>query len=290
MSLDTVSLNSLRAFAAAARHLSFTGAGKELFVTQAAVAHQVKALEAQLGARLFRRTGRGLVLTDEGQRLAPVLAASFAQIEQTLAALSDTRPSQILTIGVVGTFAVGFLLARLADFRLRHPTIDLRIMTNNNKVDLWTESLDMAVRFGDGAWHGVSAMPLMPAPFTPLCAPSLGNQLTTPADLARVPLLRSYRAGDWPAWFKAANALPLAATGPVFDASTLMVQAAEQGEGVALAPVSMFQRSLDKGVLVAPFDTMVDRGSYWLTRLNSKEVTPAMEAFGVWLQRVCASG
>jgi LysR family transcriptional regulator, regulator of gene expression of beta-lactamase len=290
MSLDSVSLNSLRAFATAARHLSFTGAGKELFVTQAAVAHQVKALEAQLGVQLFRRTGRGLVLTDEGNRLAPVLGASFSRIEQTLAALSGTKPREILTVGVVGTFAIGFLFERLAGFRALHPHIELRIATNNNKVDLWTEALDLAIRFGDGSWHGVAASPLIEAPLAPLCAPAMAARLSVPGDLALVPLLRSYRTGDWPAWFTSAGVEPVAASGPVFDASTLMVQAAELGEGVALAPASMFQRAINQGHLVQPFETTVSRGSYWLTRLNSKEVSPTMAAFQSWLESVCATG
>jgi LysR family transcriptional regulator, regulator of gene expression of beta-lactamase len=290
MSLDTVSLNSLRAFATAARHLSFTGAGKELFVTQAAVAHQVKALEAQLGVQLFRRTGRGLVLTDEGNRLAPVLAAAFGRIEQTLAALSGGRPKEILTVGVVGTFAIGFLFERLGAFRAAHPHIELRIATNNNKVDLWTEALDLAIRFGDGAWHGVASSPMIDAPLATLCSPAVAALLTGPGDLASVPLLRSYRTGDWPAWFAAAGMETLPASGPMFDASTVMVQAAELGEGVALAPAIMFQRALDRGDLVQPFETVVARGSYWLTRLNSKEVTPAMAAFQSWIEGVCANG
>jgi LysR family transcriptional regulator, regulator of gene expression of beta-lactamase len=287
MSLDSVSLNSLRAFATAARHLSFTGAGRELFVTQAAVAHQVKALEAQLGVRLFRRTGRGLVLTDEGNRLAPVIGSAFGQIEQVLAALAGDRPKEILTVGVVGTFAIGFLFERLDDFKARHPQIELRITTNNNKVDLWTENLDLALRFGDGAWHGVAASPVMEAPLTPLCSPAVAAGLREPADLVTVPLLRSYRTGDWPAWFKAAGVAPIAATGPVFDASTLMVQAATLGQGVALAPACMFQRLIDSGQLIAAFETEVARGSYWLTRLHSREETPAMRAFHEWLSACC---
>jgi LysR family transcriptional regulator, regulator of gene expression of beta-lactamase len=290
MSLDTVSLNSLRAFATAARHLSFTGAGRELFVTQAAVAHQVKALEAQLGVKLFRRTGRGLVLTDEGVRLAPVLDASFARIEQSLAALAGGLPREVLTVGVVGTFAIGFLFERLSAFRALHPRIDLRIATNNNKVDLWTENLDFAIRYGDGAWHGVAAAPLMDAPLAPLCSPAMAAGLETPADLAKVALLRSYRVGDWPAWFAATGHPAVVATGPVFDASTLMVQAAELGQGVALAPVCMFERAIAGGQLVQPFETAVSRGGYWLTRLNSKEPTPAMEAFQAWLSEASRIG
>src|SRR5262245_40049290 len=153
-SLRTYSLNTLRAFEASVRHLSFTRAADELCVTQAAVSHQVKALEDQLGVQLFRRTTRGLVLTDEGAALAPIVADAFARLGRGLDAVAMDGPHEVLTVGVVGTFAVGFLMRRLAAFRTRYPHVDVRLQTNNNKVDLWSETLDFAIRFGDGAWHG----------------------------------------------------------------------------------------------------------------------------------------
>lgn len=285
--LTEFSLNRLRAFEAAVRHLSFTKAADELCVTQAAVSHQVKALEEQLGARLFRRTTRGLVLTDEGAGLAPVVADAFERLARGLSAFSEDGPREVLTIGVVGTFALGVLMPRLGEFRRRFPHVDVRLQTNNNKVDLWSESLDYAIRFGDGAWHGVDAALLAPAPISPLCAPALAENLRGPADLARQVLLRSYRVRDWPAWLEAAGAPQVIARGAVFDASTLMVQAAMSGEGVALAPPSMFHRELSAGALVQPFAVEVDVGAYWLTRLMSKEVTPAMQSFRAWLIGVC---
>jgi LysR family transcriptional regulator, regulator of gene expression of beta-lactamase len=283
MDLNSISLNTLRAFAAAARHLSFTAAGKTMFVTQAAVSHQVKALEDQLGVALFRRTTRGLVLTDEGHALAPVVEDSLGRIEKMLGALAKGAPTQVLHISVVGTFALGFLIARLPAFRALHPAIDLRLMTNNNKVDMWGESLDYAIRFGDGAWRAVESTLLMRAPIAPLCAPSLAKALTQPADLASQRLLRSYRAQDWPDWFNATNCPNLTATGPIFDSSTAMVQAAILGEGVALAPVAMFARELERGDVVQPFPVCVDVGAYWLTKLISKDTSPAMAAFKAWL-------
>jgi LysR family transcriptional regulator of beta-lactamase len=289
MALSELSLNPLRAFEAAARHLSFTRAAEELCVTQAAVSHQVKALEAHLGAALFRRTSRGLVLTDEGAALAPTVEDAFGRIERVMGALAGGAPREVLTVGVVGTFAIGFLIERLADFRAQHPFVDLRLLTNNNKVDLWTESLDFAIRFGAGAWHGTQADLLMRAPIAPLCSPTTAAGLRHPGDLEKCVLLRSYRAQDWPAWFAAAGQPQVSARGPIFDASPLMIQAAILGEGVALAPPSMFQRDLNLGTLVQPFPLEVDVGAYWLTRLISRPLTRAMDAFQTWLTAATAA-
>ena len=286
--LGQISLNTLRAFEAAARHLSFTRAAEELCVTQAAVSHQVKALEEHLRAALFRRTTRGLVLTDEGAALAPTVGDAFARIGRALDALVQGGVHEVITVGVVGTFATGFLFARLAEFRARYPFIDLRLLTNNNRVDLWTESLDLAIRFGAGAWHGVQADRLMDAPMTPLCSPEMASQLQQPADLHRFSLLRSYRLQDWPTWLVAAGVPDIVARGTMFDSSSLMVEAALRGHGVALAPACMFRRELESGALVRPFACEVDVGGYWLARLISKPPTPGMLAFGAWLAASCA--
>jgi LysR family transcriptional regulator of beta-lactamase len=286
MALSSLSLNTLRAFDAAARHLNFTRAADELCVTQAAVSHQVKALENHIGRALFRRTARGLVLTDEGVALAPTVADSFARIERQLDACKAGGPMEVLTVGVVGTFAVGFLLERLARFRAEYPRIELRLLTHNNKVDLSAESLDYAIQFGDGAWRSVQADHLMAAPLSPLCAPGVLDQLRRPEDLRTQRLLRSYRSQDWQAWLQAAGVKGVTPRGPLFDASAIMVQAAMFGEGVALAPPCMFVRELQQGRLAQPFELAVDVGGYWLTRLMSKEPTPAMLAFRTWLLAV----
>ena len=175
-------LNALRAFEAAARHLSFTRAGLELFVSQGAISHQVKGLEQRLGVSLFRRLPRGLALTDEGQALIPVVQDAFDRLGNTLDRFSGGRYREVLTLGVVGTFATGWLLDRLPDFVRSHPDIDLRLLTNNNRVDQAGDGLDLAIRFGDGAWHGMEAYPLLAAPLTPLCAPSVAARLTGPSD------------------------------------------------------------------------------------------------------------
>ncbi|WP_210711485.1 MULTISPECIES: LysR substrate-binding domain-containing protein [Pseudomonas] len=283
-------LNALRAFEASARHLSFTRAAIELCVTQAAVSHQVKSLEGQLNVTLFKRLPRGLMLTSEGETLLPVLRECFDRIAQTLGRFEGGHYREVLTVGAVGTFAVGWLLPRLGDFQARHPYVDLRLSTNNNRVDVAAEGLDYAIRFGTGAWHGIEALALLQAPLSVLCVPELARQLHSPADLLGQTLLRSYRTDEWPQWFQAAGlgANSLLPQSVVFDSSLGMLEAALQGLGVALAPPLMFQRQLASGAVVQPFDIGIVTGSYWLTRLQSRAETPAMGAFKTWLLEAVA--
>lgn len=283
-------LNALRAFEAAARHLNFTRAGLELCVSQGAVSHQVALLERRLGVPLFRRLPRGLALTDEGLALVPVLGDAFDRIGETLDRYEGGRMREVLTVGVVGTFLTGWLLPRLDGFRRAHPEIDLRLMSNNNRVDLAGEGLDYAIRFGDGAWHATHSVPLVAAPLVPLCAPAIAARLTAPADLAREMLLRSYRADEWPRWFEAAGASCPRLAGPVFDSSALMIAAALAGHGVALAPPAMFTADLAAERLVQPFAAEVDLGRYWLTRLHSRRESVAMTAFAQWLWDEAGAG
>lgn len=283
-------LNALRAFEAAARHLNFTRAAIELCVSQGAVSHQVAQLERRLGTPLFRRLPRGLALTDEGQALIPVVADAFDRMGAMLDRFTGGRMREVLTVGTVGTFASGWLLARIGDFTRACPHIDLRLMTNNNRVDLAGEGLDFAIRFGDGAWHGTQADPLMEAPLTPLCDAETAARIAgDPARLAAELLLRSYRADEWPRWFAAAGHACPPLHGPVFDSSVLMARAAAAGQGVALAPASMFVPELRSGALVRPFGLAIATGRYWLTRLMSREETPAMRQFREWLSSQCGA-
>ncbi len=276
-------LNALRAFEAAARHLNFTRAALELRVSQGAISHQVAALEARLGMPLFRRLPRGLALTDEGHALVPVVAGAFDAIGATLDRYAGGRLREVLSVGVVGTFAGGWLLPRLTEFGRAHPHVDLRLMTNNNRVDLAGEGLDLAIRFGDGAWHGVHAEPIFDAPLSPLCTPTIADRLKLPEALACETLFRSYRPDEWPSWFAAAGVPPPPIRGPVFDTSILMVAAAKAGLGVALAPPAMFAADVTAGRLVQPFAIQITTGRYWLTRLMSRQDTPAMRVFREWL-------
>ena len=276
-------LNAMRAFEASARHLSFTRAALEMHVTQAAVSAQVKNLEARLGTPLFRRLPRGLALTDEGQALLPLLTDSFERMHAVLEQFEGGLHRQVVTVAVVGTFAVGWLLPRLGAFQRVHPAIDLRLMTNNNRVDLAAEGLDWAIRFGDGAWHGTEARLLIAPPLSPLCSPATARRLRAPADLARETLLRSYRPDEWTRWFAAARVAPPLVRGAIFDSSITMADAAAQGVGVALLPAALFGEALRSERLVQPFDLGVTLGGYWLTRLKSRPESDAMRTFAGWL-------
>ncbi|MGU3627169.1 LysR family transcriptional regulator [Comamonas sp. C24C] len=276
-------LNALRMFDAAARHLSLTRAAQELHVTQAAVSQHIRNLEERLGKPLFRRLPRGLALTDEGQALWPVVAQSFERIEQSLQQVAEPRPREILSVGVVGTFAIGWLIPRLSQFQQLHPYIDLRLLTNNNRVDLAGEGLDAAVRFGDGAWHGTHAQMLLRAPLSPMCTPMLAQQLREPADLARQTLLRSYRTQEWEGWFAGLDQTAPLARGAMFDSSLTLAEAAAQGAGIALLPARMFEHMLQQGRLVRPFAHEVDTGAYWLTYLKSRQASSALQTFRHWL-------
>ena len=277
-------LNALRAFEASARHLSFTRAAIELCVTQAAVSHQVKNLEVQLGVPLFRRLPRGLMVTEEGEALLPVVRDSFDRIGETLDRFEEGHLREVLSVGAVGTFAVGWLLPRLSAFREQAPFVDLRLSTNNNRVDIAAEGLDYAIRFGAGAWHGLDAVELFEAPLTVLCSPQIAASLASPEDMFGQTLLRSYRNDEWPKWFTAAGLKgPAAVRGMTFDSSLAMMEAALQGAGVALAPPLMFARLLATGEIVQPFEVSIALGSYWLTRLQSKQPSSAMQSFTNWL-------
>lgn len=278
-------LNALRAFEASARHLSFTRAAIELRVTQAAVSHQVKLLEQRLNVELFRRLPRGLMITAEGEALLPVLKESFDRMADTLERFEGGQLREVVNVGAVGTFAVGWLLPRLASFRQKHPFVELRLSTNNNRVDIAAEGLDYAIRFGDGAWHGIDAVSLFEAPLTALCIPEIARTLRAPEDVTRQTLLRSYRADEWQGWCDAAG-IPVPAPTTrtiVFDSSLAMMEAALQGAGIALSPPLMFQRHLRDGTIRQPFDIYTSHGSYWLTNLKSRPASAAMTAFRDWL-------
>lgn len=282
MTPATLPLNALRAFEASARHLNFTRAADELCVTQGAVSHQVRALEVRLGVSLFRRLPRGLALTDEAEALLPALSQSFARIGELLDQVRAGTTHQPLTVGVVNTFALGWLLPRLEAFHAEHPFIDLRLRTHNNKVDFTVERLDCAIQFGDGAWSGAEAVELMRGDLAPLCSPRLARDLREPADLRKAQLLRSFRADEWPRWFQKAGLEPPPLKGPVFDSSIAMAAAAQQSIGVALAPPSMFAYELRGGRLVQPFELTIDVGGYYLTRSASRPLGEPVAAFTAW--------
>ncbi|MFT3761870.1 MAG: LysR family transcriptional regulator [Pseudoxanthomonas sp.] len=287
-------LNALRAFEAAARHLNFTRAALELCVSQAALSHQIRTLEDRLQVSLFHRLPRGVALTDEGAALYPVLTEAFDRIGVALDRFGGGHfhaSREVLTVGVVGTFATGWLLPRLPAFEAAHPDIELRLQTHNNRIDLAGEGLDLAIRFGDGDWQGQDCTPIVVAPFAPVCAPALARRLHAPRDLGNVPLLRSYRGDEWPRWLQAAGAAGVEARGPVFDSSLALASAAAAGAGVALLPLRMFEQELADGRLLQPFAQTLALGRYWLTRLRSRAEREPARRFRHWLlaQEVAAT-
>ncbi|HDS3655676.1 TPA: LysR family transcriptional regulator AmpR [Klebsiella aerogenes] len=288
MTRSYLPLNSLRAFEAAARHLSFTRAAIELNVTHSAISQHVKTLEEHLNCQLFVRVSRGLKLTTEGEGLLPVLNESFERIAGMLDRFTGHQAQEKLKIGVVGTFATGVLFPLLPAFWRECPHIDLQISTHNNRVDPAAEGLDYVIRFGGGAWHDTAAQYLCAAPLSALCAPSLAARLNTPKDILQFTLLRSYRRDEWSAWMQAAGELPPSPTHRVivFDSSVTMLEAAQAGLGVAIAPAKMFSHLLEEKRIVQPFKIHIDLGNYWLTRLQSRPETPAMLHFSRWLAEV----
>ncbi|WP_298958613.1 LysR family transcriptional regulator [uncultured Roseibium sp.] len=284
MDISQLPLNALRAFEASARLQSFTRAGLELRVSQTAISHQVKALEERLGVELFERLPRGVNLTEEGQALVPVLSDAFRRMSATLKRFEDGNFREVLTLGIVGTFATGWLLPRLEAFSAANPQIDLRLRTNNNRADILADGLDCFIRFGDGAWHGTNAVRLMSASMSPVCSPATAKRVEAPGDLADFPLLRSYRIDEWALWFQAVCLPPPRTRGWMFDSSLTMVEAVAQNAGVGLVPVGMFLSDLRSGRIVQPFQASVSTGSYWLTWLKSREETGAMQKFRHWLE------
>ncbi|TLP45915.1 LysR family transcriptional regulator [Cohaesibacter sp. CAU 1516] len=283
MDRPDIPLNALRTFEATARQGSFTNAAVELRVTQAAVSHQIARLEDLLGFQLFHRTRGGLLLTAEARLLLPVLSTSFDRIGGLLDRFQGRRFEETLNLGVVTTFATGWLLRRLGEFEHLHPEIRIRIYTNNNRVSIAQEGLDAAIRFGEGRWPGLEAKPLMTAPLTPLCAPLVAARLEGKTSLHKQRLLRSYRSDEWPLWFsKAGMAAPLL-EGPIFDSSVAMADLVTDGYGIALLPFRMFESRLAAGSLVRCFEEEITTGRYWITRLTTKEHSPAYDLFENWL-------
>lgn len=283
MDRPDIPLNALRVFEVAMRQGSFTRAAIELRVSQAAVSHQIARLEDRLGAKLFLRTSGGLIPTDEGQALFPVLEHGFDTMARALDRLGGRREREILKLGVVTTFAVGWLIPRISSFQAAHPNVEVRISTNNNRVEILREGLDLAVRFGSGHWPGSEVEALVEAPLSPLCAPSLSGEMRCPDDLGRQTLLRSYRSDEWAHWFASVGISAPSISGPVLDSSVALADLAQDGHGVALLPVAMFTQRIAEGRLVQPFQAAVTAGRYYLCWPEDRRLTPAMIDFRHWL-------
>lgn len=283
-------LKALRAFEAAARHLSFTRAGAELHVTQAAISHQVKMLEEDLGVRLFRRLTRRLTLTDEGRRLLPVVRESFERIAAATDALREQRGTGTLTVTVMPRFAAKWLAPRLGRFWQQHPGIDLRLHHTIQAEDFSREDVDMAVRWGRGEWSGMRAEFLLGAELTPVCSPKLlraRQPLRTLADLRHHALL--YDGGElyncWVQWLHAAGVHRLLDTlqFSLIDDVHVLIERAIDGDGLALVPVLLLGEELDSGRLIRPFDCVVTDFAYHIVYPRDALRRPTVRAFRDWL-------
>lgn len=288
-------LNALRAFEAAARHLSFTKAADELFVTQAAVSHQIKSLEETLGVRLFRRYNRRLELTRAGQDYLPPLRDAFDMMAVATRRLRPDTDSGQLKVSTLQSFATKWLIPRLARFQERHPDIDPMISTSQRLVDLEEEEVDVAIRVGRGNYPDLHAVPLMDDLAFPVCSPRLldgPKPLRQPADLSHHVLLHDFsvsRDGDgpnWRNWLERAQVTGVdAEKGPSYNDTAMALQAATAGQGIALARRSLVGDDLKAGILVCPFGPEVPtRFSWYFVCAPSNAENPKVRAFLRWLQ------
>ncbi len=288
-------LNALRAFEAAARHLSFTRAAAELNVTQAAISHQVKALEARLGVPLFRRVNRGLLLTEEGQRYLPPVRDAFDQLASATDQLKRHDATGALTVSVVPSFAAKWLVPRLTRFRERAPEIDVRISATDHLVDFDRDAVDLGIRYGAGKWPTLLVDELFSDNFFPVCGPDLASAarpLDRPADLRQHVLLHEEQTMvDWETWLAAAGARDVDATrGPMFSHGDLVVQAALDGQGVALGRTPLVEDDLASGRLVKPFAlSLAGEWAYYLVCPKATAERPKIAAFRGWLKDEAAA-
>ena len=277
-------LNALRAFDAGARHLSFTKAAEELFVTQAAVSHQVKLLERDLGVALFRRMTRKLALTAEGRRLLGPVGAALDSLAEVAEALRAGVGGGALTLSLTPTFGVQWLAPRLGRFWSAHPEIELRLLHSIHLVDFARDEVDAAVRWGGGVWPGVEAVYLMRAGLVPVCSPALRQgptALKVPGDLRHHVLLHERDYVAWAQWLAVAGAREVEARrGPIIDDPTVVLQAAIGGQGVALVSASIIRGELESGRLVKPFDVDLDAdNAYYLVAPPRAFEHPNVQAF-----------
>jgi LysR family glycine cleavage system transcriptional activator len=275
------SLNGVRAFEAAARTGSFVAAAAELHVTAAAVSRLVRLLEQRLGVALFERQANHLLPTAAGD----AYRAGLTPLLDSLARLTaEVVAARVLTVGVGPTFAIRWLIPRLADLRAAAPEIEVRIATGGATVP-FAEGWSCGIRLGTGDWPGFAADRLVAADLLPVCAPAVGRRLGTAAALDPGSLLRvAHAPEDWPRWAEAAGVPGIVAAGPVFDYYGQALQAALDGLGVAMGIRPYVDDDLAAGRLVAPFATTVPKGMGWfLVYRPSRAAEPAFAAFRRWI-------
>jgi len=293
MSRKLPSLTALRAFEAAARHLSFARAADELHVTPAAISQQIKQLEDYLGIVLFRRS-KNLALSEAASAVLPLVSKAFDRLEQAVARLRSGNATGPLVVSTPPAFAARWLVARLEDFQSRYPDIELRLLATPRLVDFTLEDVDVAVRFGSGPFNGLHAEPLMPESIVPVSSPTIAETIRRPADLLRCTLLHDEsRDGDpafpeWETWLQSLGIVVKTSVHILrirrFGDTNLAIQAAMSGLGVTLAWRSLVADELRAGRLVQLFGSALPtkQGYHLVTPPNRLNV-PKVNAFRAWL-------
>jgi len=279
-------LPALRAFDAVARLGSLTRAAEALHLTHGAISHQVRALEADLGATLLERAGRGVRLTAHGERFAVHVRAALDRLATGVQEVQAHANTRRIRVSVVPSFAARWLLPRMARFVAAHPDIDLEVSATSTLVDFQREDVDLGIRRGVGGWAGVIAEAMFDESWFPVCSPRLarGRLPRRPADLARYVLLRA-EGEPWQAWFEMAGLDWSEPTrGPMFSDSSHMMQAAAEGQGIALARESLLGNDLASGALVRLFDIAVPAPlGFYLVYPPRLQGTAKLAAFRNWV-------
>jgi LysR family glycine cleavage system transcriptional activator len=279
------SLNALKAFEAAARHESFTRAAEELSVTQGAVSHQVKALELELGIRLFDRERQKLSITRAGLSYLEVVRDAFDRIALGTQRIQHLSLAGALTVSTSPDFAAKWLVNRLGRFAETHPDIDLRISATMHHVDFAREDVDLAVRHGDGNWAGRDVVRLCSEQLFAVCSPKLHERMREPSDVLKFPLLHLDDRKDWSEWLEAAGVGDSKLLhGPVLNRASMVIDAAIDGQGVALARTTLAAWDLINGRLVRPFATALRLSkTYWIVCPQATSMLPKITTFRDWL-------
>jgi LysR family glycine cleavage system transcriptional activator len=300
MSRRIAPLNALRAFEAAARHLSFTKAAEELHVTPAAISHQIKGLEDHFGMPLFRRMTRSILLTDAGQRVLPLLREGFELLADASQQLAAPPSDNILTVSAAPSIAARWLVTRLEQFRAAEPDIDVRLDASDRLADFNRDGVDLGIRYGAGGWPGLHVERLFATTVIPVCSPALTRgprPLRSPADLARHTLLHfdwdihDYTYPSWKMWLLAAGAENVDSDrGPRFNDAGLALQMALDGHGVALMTDVLTADDIAAGRLVRPFEVTVPMNfGYFVVCPKDRAEAPKIKAFRAWLQTRAAA-
>ncbi|MBT5494785.1 MAG: transcriptional regulator GcvA [Alphaproteobacteria bacterium] len=282
-------LNALRAFEAAARHLSFTQAAAELFVTQAAISHQIKTLEEWLGLKLFRRMNRRLLLTDEGQAYMAPIRDALSSIAAATDRLKRSETEGLLTVSAMTSFAATWLLPRLGQFSRLHPEIDIRVDVRDDLTDFSRDGVDVALRYGTGDYPDLASKWFLAEEAFPVCSPKLVEEgphpLRTPEDLKHHTLIHDFTERLWDRWLELAGVSGVDTDhGPSFNLLNLAIDAAIAGGGVALGRSAIVQGALDDGRLVKPFDLMMpSANSYFFVCPQEIAERPKIVAFRDWI-------